>query len=182
MNAVANTNVGVDTNVPTNTNTAIDDWVLYTNATYGFSLRYPGDWELRNSQDSIQSFARRSTTQTYPSKDDPLDAWVSLRLLNNPNLKTLQQVFDDEYASCMQNPPDIGCPAAEQTQDWKTLSVGGASALRSGVRTIILPVDSIYINRGSYFLVLNATYYNRNGTYDLAPVFEKILSTFQFTN
>jgi hypothetical protein len=161
-------------------------WKTYTNTKYGLLLKYPNEWKVYQGEKfrSIFGAYKSSTTQTYPSVEDPMDAFISMQIIENERHLTLQKIFNKQYDDCLNDPSsqDMGCPGPEDTSKWKKVIIGGKEAIRSGKRGIPegLPTDSVYINRGDYFLEISGTYYNLNNTYDFAPVFENILSTLTF--
>jgi hypothetical protein len=186
-NAVANTNSVVNGN----SNTAVNStagWKTYTNTVYGFTFKYPSDWKTDDitkikGTTSVVGIYKSSTTQTYPSKENPMDGYVSVSVVKNPQHLSLQQFFDKEKADCDLTNSEMGCPGAENVSNFSSVIIAGKSALRSGKRVMPegLPTDSVYISFPEYFLEIHGTYYNRNNTYDFAPVFQNILSTFTFT-
>jgi len=164
------------------------NWQTYTNNEYGFSLKYPSDWErnyIGNDSMKSQTFYKISTTQSYPNKNKPLDAFVRVSILDNPDNLTIQEIFNKEYQECLDIPDNaMGCPAPEDTSKWQEIIIDGKKALRSGKRNVPegLPEDVVYIIKPNYFIVLGGTYYNFNNTYDFSLIFEHMLDTFKINN
>ncbi|MFA5030839.1 MAG: hypothetical protein WC495_04580 [Patescibacteria group bacterium] len=188
MTNTTNTNTVSNTNTADTSDVDTSNWFTYTNEEYGFLIKYPSDWSTEDTKiwseslTRVVGFYKNSTTQTYPSSDKPLDAYISITKLNNPNHLTLQEYFNKEYTDCMATESLMGCPGAENVSGWDEVTFGTKKGLRSGKRGMPegLPTDSIYFDFSDYFLVINGTYYNLKGTYDFTPDFEKILATFQF--
>ena len=190
----ANPNVNAARNDNTNaTGDSAADWKTYTNAAYGFSMRYPGDWERQNieSKDrtvtTIQQFYRTITTQTYPDPKQPLDAYVSVYRISNLQKETVQQMLDRKYQDCLKVPDNaFGCPKPADTSGWQSIDMSGRPALHSGKIDALRDYDTTYIpiasSLGDYFIVITATYYNLNITYDFATVIDNMLQSFQFVS
>lgn len=166
---------------------SISGWKNFSNAELNINLKYPSDW-VGEESDYNNGVTRRynilykiSTTQTYPSKERPLDALVEIEKLDNPDKLSLQDIFNNQYNDCLDTPlaAGMGCPPAEDTTKWKKLIIDEYPVLRSGKRKIPAGIDTdyLYIDKIDYFLVVNAVYYNLNNTYDLAPVFEEMVSS-----
>lgn len=161
----------------------------FFNTKLGIGLSYPNDWvEEKSDYYSKITLTQRynvlykiSTTQTYPDKERPLDAFVDIGKLDNPGKLSLQEIFNNQYKNCLSTPlaAGMGCPLPEDTSSWGKSIISGYQVLRSGKRKIPegIDTDSLYIGKADYFIVINATYYNLNNTYDLAPIFEKIVSS-----
>ena len=57
-NSAANANTAVNSNSNSNTNTVTDEtagWETYTNADFGYSLRYPSDWPIEKENSTSKS-------------------------------------------------------------------------------------------------------------------------------
>jgi hypothetical protein len=69
-----NTNVNVNTNSSTNTNSAVDtgDWKIYANEEYGFSFKYPSEWNIELPISTINHGTYRVESKTPDSGDSPI--------------------------------------------------------------------------------------------------------------
>jgi len=163
----------------------IAGWKTFQSIDFEVQFKYPQDWEISSSTGSGNGVFKRSTTQNYPSPDLPIDGQISLFEIDNPNSKSLQQIFIDSYNNCLkeeEKSPGMGCPGYEDTSKWQKIKIDNKDAQRSGARNIPegLPMDSVYIALDGKYLEISAIYYNEKYSIELSKIFNQILSTFKF--
>lgn len=165
-------------------------WKLYENKTLGLSLIYPDDWILENQntkygdQTNMDLIYRPSTTQDYPSKDKPMDAFINIGTLDNPKNLTLQEIFYNHHTECKKNikKDGMGCLPVIDISEWKKYKLNEYDVYKTGYEPIAgegggLPGNTLYVCKDGYFIFISAMNYNLRNTYDPAPVFEKIISS-----
>lgn len=155
------------------------------------SLGTTGDTASWQEDKTFAGRSTRSLAGFLPSdSQDAEDAMVVITILENRNNQSLQDFFGNRYEACKSI--ELPCPASEDISKWENINLAGVNALRSGKRGTEGPdIDSVYIARNSNFIIIEAQYLDLAGInfsegdqniYNLAPVFDQILSTFKFIN
>lgn len=171
----------------------ISSWKTYADRKLGIEFKYPEDWfrrgDEKNTPDWVVTLYKKSTTQTYPSSDFPLDALISVSTIDNPKNLSLQQIFNNDYEACLEiekrDGPGMGCPGAIDTSNWKSINIDGKPAIRSGITVFpeSLPSDNIYIKIPGKFITIDAIYYNeKDYSANLSSIFNKLITTIKITN
>ncbi len=177
---------------PTATTTdTMADWQTYTNDQYGFNIKYPSNWvtkEIPNQEyGGVVNFFQ-SGTKTYPEQggSQPIgENVVTLSLLKNPDDLTLQQIFNNNYNKCLQQPNnDFGCPGPQNTESWQTITVDGAKAWRTG--DIGIPegpgADTLYIKQDGYYIEMTLMFFEPVRKNIDTAILDRMISTFRFTD
>lgn len=176
------------TNVDKNLLSAEKEWKLYENKDLGLSLIYPNGWILENentkykNQNNIDLIYRPSTTQDYPDKNKPMDATINIRTINNPNNKSLQEIFniradecDNQYGMCM-SATDVSKMKKYKIDDFNVFEYGYKPISGEGGG---FPGNTIYIKKNNFFILVSVMNLNLKNTYDPVPVFEKVISSIE---
>ena len=165
------------------------DWQTYTNSQYGFNIKYPSNWvakEIPNQEyGGVVNFFQ-SETKTYPEQggSQPIGKnLVTLSLLKNPDDLTLQQIFNNNYNKCLQEPNnDLGCPRPQNTESWQTITVDGAKAWRTG--DIGIPegpgANTLYIKQDGYYIEMTLMFFEPARKNIDTAILDRMISTFRF--
>ncbi len=166
-------------------------WQTYTNGQYGFNIKYPSNWvakEIPNQEyGGVVNFFQ-SGSKTYPEQggSQPIgENLVTLSLLKNPNDLTLQQIFNNNYNKCLQEPNnDFGCPSPQNTESWQTITVDGAKAWRTGDTGIPEGpgADTLYIKQDGYYIEMTLMLFEPVRKNIDTAILDRMISTFRFTD
>ncbi len=163
------------------------NWQTYSNTQLGFEVKFPQkNWiKWEDSADGGVFFngtKKIDTNSNRPYMDS--SAGIRIYSIDNPKNNSIQDLFNENYDTCLKAKSDFGCAMAENVSTWKSITVGGFPAFRSGMRPIPegIPNDDVYIKISNKYIVLQAFSSPNNDQLDIEPVFDKIISTLKFTN
>ncbi len=161
--AVAQSPVGETTTVDTS------HWQTYTNQHYGFQMQYPSNWYVINNQDGSINFSDAE------ARDYTSYFTVSFVKDGNPNLLSTNQLLSqvDEDAA-VGNIDDLDATS--------TLTINGYPAYNFVTDDIIAELHT-YILHGADMATVEYEIAGSDGQESpYNPMYEKMLSTFQFTS
>jgi len=158
-----------------------DNWQIYTNEEYGVSVKYPADWRNSTSANSNSLIAmyKPSTTSNYPSSDNPMDIYIQIYVIANHNHLTLQELFDEEYQSCLIEAAEMGCPGPANVANFKSVEINGTVGLQDSSPSVLQGITT-YFDKNDYFIAIAGSKYNLSDSYDFSKDYNQILSTFKF--
>lgn len=163
-NQATNANAQANTNVSTNANVAVDEtagWKTYTNAEFGYSIKYPADWPIEPDSTATKSAVTIGNIPNEPSAG-PFTVYVKK---NDTDVRAFITSYRQGY-------PD-GCGAEQEV----TID---------GERWIALDCKEAFAgqNKKSYFVSHNGSIFHIyfiEGSGEINETFQKILSTLRFT-
>jgi hypothetical protein len=157
-----------------------DDWETYTNTASSYIVRYPPDWKV----ESICTSPVLHAGVTYPCILSPnvkinkvpivIEGSV-IQILNQGDGDASYGLGESSQQFCE---TDVTAPV----KSCERISVGGKEAYKKVFESISI-IDVGILNRnGNIFMTLRGEYGRNVDTRDFEETFNKILSTFKFTN
>lgn len=154
-------------NPPSTTN-----WETYTNRVHGFTLKYPGNWHIKEFNDNPNSicFARNNGPASI------IKACVISLKIYPPSSITLEEIKKNSRS-------DWG------SKNYPIIIIGGVEGLRSLDYSVSEEGDEGYFDSVNFFTtnnthyLLDAIYINdRNEFLEVSQIISGIVETFKFTN
>jgi len=169
-----NTTTVVNTNTASNTNTTTDtsDWLTYENEGYGFTLKYPGNWEaVDNANEWGRVVGFRDSAKDVTA--DPSWSSISISYADNPDGLSIC----DFYKQQSEQATDIVIPDYCADLDYLEINVGGLPAKQFlVVPGVIGRIITSVIHDNKIFSISMGLDKSRNDS-----VYKGVIESFQFT-
>lgn len=159
------------------------NWKTYTSTKYGFTLKYPNDWEIKSENEIVDSVTTKTTLQSSDLTIKEINipgvggeqvtngSKLEISASNNENFKSYEQLKD-----FMEN-KYTGFPLNYFTSSREIIVDGVKSIIKSGRTVTTLALGSSF----GYFFKNGVTYQlTFTNVQDDDRIFIQILSTFKF--
>jgi hypothetical protein len=155
-------NLVASSTVVTSTTTTTDetkDWKKYTNAEYGFEVKYPQNWEMQNSEKSVSFFNPVDWSKKYNQANYP----IYISIYDNPDRINVQEWYEKKVSDGL------------FTEIIENIMIDNIVALKILNRGGMDNNFAVYVGNNISIFSINT---RQDSKY--IDIFEKIISTFKF--
>jgi len=149
------------------------DWLTYENEEYGYSIKYPEDWNF------LEPIQPASALFIFSPAKDPNDSWawrnIEILVLENPNSLSIEEYYDSSN-----NKFDIYNDASGGIED---VVINDLNAKRFNTVLGEIGGDIIVINKGDkIYEITIVTHTNDEKSLGYELISEEIVKTFQLVD